>query len=580
MSKKRIALIFSSLAGLFLLCACIFWCFFQNEDHRFSSFASSFFRQELSGNTLNLHYTLKDPSAFDMEDLPVSLGTYNSDAQGMCVSLENMLCQMDGFNRSRLSSDNRLTYDILYDSLSASLKTAPFLLYEEPLSPLTGMQSQLPILLSEYPFYDRQDVKDYLTLLTQVPDYFTSILAFEKEKADAGLLLPSFCIDTLAEECRAFRNTGDDCYLYDSFENRLEDLHLSEKEQCSVLEQHRQAMEESVFPAYSMLADGMSALKANAVNEKGLSGLPEGKEYYQALAAAETGSFRSVSELKELTVRQMNEDLTGIQKLYQDSEKDASPSPSSDRFRSQGYALADSNPASILTTLAGKLKDDFPSPPSVSVTVKYVQESLEEYVSPAFYMIPPIDDARENVIYINRGHMPDDLTLFTTLAHEGYPGHLYQTTYYQATDPHPVRSLLNYGGYTEGWATYAEMLSWYYAPIPKKDAALLQKNSSLILGLYALADIGIHYEGWSLPETVVFFQSYGITDVPVIRDIYERIVADPANYLKYYIGYVEFLELKKDAVRSWGKDFSQKRFHREVLETGPASFDLLRDYLL
>ena len=320
-------------------------------------------------------------------------------------------------------------------------------------------------------------------------------------------------------------------------------------------------MEESVFPAYSMLADGMSALKGKAVNEKGLSGLPEGKEYYQALAAAETGSFRSVSELKELTVRQMNEDLTGIQKLYQDSEKDASPSPSSDRFRSQGYALADSNPASILTTLAGKLKDDFPSPPSVSVTVKYVQESLEEYVSPAFYMIPPIDDAQENVIYINRGHMPDDLTLFTTLAHEGYPGHLYQTTYYQATDPHPVRSLLNYGGYTEGWATYAEMLSWYYAPIPKKDAALLQKNSSL-------------------PETVVFFQSYGITDVPVIRDIYERIVADPANYLKYYIGYVEFLELKKDAVRSWGKDFSQKRFHREVLETGPASFDLLRDYLL
>ena len=247
MSKKRIALIFSSLAGLFLLCACIFWCFFQNEDHRFSSFASSFFRQELSGNTLNLHYTLKDHALSQSEDLPVSLGTYNSDARGLCVSLENMLCQMDGFDRSRLSSDNRLTYDVLYDSLSASLKTAPFLLYEEPLSPLTGMQSQLPILLSEYPFYDRQDVKDYLTLLTQVPDYFTSILAFEKEKADAGLLLPSFCIDTLAEECRAFRNTGDDCYLYDAFESRLEDLHLSEKEQCSVLEQHRQAMEESVF---------------------------------------------------------------------------------------------------------------------------------------------------------------------------------------------------------------------------------------------------------------------------------------------------------------------------------------------
>lgn len=579
MSKKRIILIFSSLAGLLFLCACIFWCFFQNEDQRFEAFASSFFRQELSGNTLNLHYTLKDPATFDLEDLPVSLGAYNCDARELCVSLENMLCQMEEFNRSRLSSDNRLTYDVLRDYLSSSLKTAPFLLYEEPLSPLTGMQSQLPILLSEYPFYDRQDVKDYLTLLSQVPDYFSSILAFEKEKADAALLLPASCIDTLTEECRAFRETGDDCYLYDAFENRLEDLRLSEKEENAFLEQHRQAMEQSVFPAYSMLAEGMSTLKEKSVNEKGLNGLPEGKAYYQALAAAETGSSRSIPELKELTVRQMNEDLTELQKLYQDSENRISSSPSSDRFRTQGYALSDSNPASILTTLAGKLKGDFPSPPSASVTVKYVQESLEAYVSPAFYMIPPIDNTQENVIYINRGHMPDDLTLFTTLAHEGYPGHLYQTTYYQSTDPHPVRSLLNYGGYTEGWATYAEMLSWYYAPISKKDAALLQKNSSLILGIYALADMGIHYDGWSLSDTLVFFQSYGITDADAVKDVYERIAADPANYLKYYIGYVEFLELKKDAVKDWGKDFSQKRFHRKVLEIGPASFDLLRNYL-
>ena len=96
-----------------------------------------------------------------------------------------------------------------------------------------------------------RELADYEGMLDQVvaDEATLHTWIFEKEKADAGLLLPSFCIDTLAEECRAFRNTGDDCYLYDAFESRLEDLHLSEKEQCSVLEQHRQAMEESVFPA-------------------------------------------------------------------------------------------------------------------------------------------------------------------------------------------------------------------------------------------------------------------------------------------------------------------------------------------
>lgn len=112
-------------------------------------------------------------------------------------------------------------------------------------------------------------------------------------------------------------------------------------------------------------------------------------------------------------------------------------------------------------------------------------------------------------------------------------------------------------------------------PLPKETATLLQKNSSLILGLYALADIGIHFEGWALTDTVAFFQSYGIAhDVATIRDIYELIVADPANYLKYYIGYAEFLDHERDAVNLWGEAFSQKRFHQEILELGPASFDL------
>ena len=238
-----------------------------------------------------------------------------------------------------------------------------------------------------------------------------------------------------------------------------------------------------------------------------------------------------------------------------------------------------SNPSSILVTLENCMEDAFPELPDVDVQVKYVQKSMEEYLSPAFYMIPPIDNSTENVIYINQGRMPDDLTLFTTLAHEGYPGHLYQTVYYQSLNPDPIRSLLNFGGYTEGWATYCEMISYYYSPLSKEMATLMQKNSSLILGLYALADIGIHYTGWSLAETITFFGSYGITDTDTIQDIYQLIVADPANYLKYYIGYVEFLKLKKNAIETWGDDFSQKRFHQEVLEIGPASFNTLKHYI-
>lgn len=577
MSKKRIVLILSSLAGIFLFLACVLWLFFQDEDKRFESCLSSFFCQELSGNTLTLHYTLKNPQAYGIDDVPVSLGALGTSPEEYGASLENTIQRISSYDRSHLSSENQLTYDVLLEYLETALSTAPYLLYEEPLTPLTGVQSQLPILLSEYPFYDRQDVDTYLALLSQMPSYFTSVLKFEKEKSENGLFMPSYCADAILEECRAFLSQGDDCYLYDTFASRLEDLNLPDSERNTYIETHRSVMESSVFPAYALLTDELISLRDTGANQEGLCHLSGGKDYYQLLAAAETGSSRTVPELQRMTIRQMNDDLTAMQEVYASLPED--PSLSSDLLNPQGITFGESNPAAILADLEGKLSGNFPAPPDVSVEIKYVEEAMEEYLSPAFYMIPPIDHSSENVIYINRGHMPDDLTLFTTLAHEGYPGHLYQTVYYAAQDPPPVRSLLGYGGYTEGWATYSEMISYYYAPVSREEATIFQKNSSLILGLYALADMGIHYDGWSLPDTMVFFQSYGITDISAIQDIYELIVADPANYLKYYIGYLEFLELKKDAIDAWGKGFSQMRFHQEVLTLGPASFDLLRDYL-
>ena len=123
------------------------------------------------------------------------------------------------------------------------------------------------------------------------------------------------------------------------------------------------------------------------------------------------------------------------------------------------------------------------------------------------------------------------------------------------------------------------MLSYYFAPIKKTQATLMQKNSSILLGLYALADMGVHYDGWSLLDTTTFFREYGITDTKAIEEIYQLILSDPANYLKYYIGYVEFLELKKEAMTLWGKEFTQERFHKAVLDMGPAPFDLIRKYI-
>lgn len=325
-----------------------------------------------------------------------------------------------------------------------------------------------------------------------------------------------------------------------------------------------------VIPAYEKLISEIQNLKGSGKNEKGLVYLPGGEEYYELAVQMATGSDRSVEEMRDLTRRQITDDLEAMEEVL---------GITADEAQEAAASMEQESAELILSHLREELKNAFPEAPEVSLEVKFVPEEMEEHLSPAFYMIPAIDNTEENVIYINQAQMGDDLTLFTTLAHEGYPGHLYQTVYYESTDPEPIRSVLDFGGYVEGWATYAEMGSYYLAPLSKEQATLLQKNSSIILGLYALADIGIHYDGWSRMDTAAFFSAYGITDAEAVERIYDLIIGSPANYLKYYIGYVEFLELKKDWVREMGDDFSQKEFHEAVLKVGPAPFDIVEDYM-
>lgn len=580
LSKKHITAVVLISLAILTSSICIFRHLNQNADEEFSEYTHNLFCQEVSGSTITLHYTLKDPSSYGIENVPVTYGRCTTDTRAICAAVENEQARLHSHKRSQLSKENQLTYDVLDDYLNTSLSLAPYSLYEEPLAPLTGTQAQLPILLSEYQFYTSEDVDTYLELLTKTPEYFQSILEFEQAKAEAGLFMASYTVDDIVKECRTFVNLGEKHYLYSSFTERLDELSdLSNDQKETYENKNSEYLKEYVFPAYTELAKGLSALRTAGKNKNGLCYLPEGKKYYEFLVARETGSDRSIQELQTLTSRQIMDDLTAMQETLSNISSEQISSVSSDLFNSQGSLLENNEPSSILANLESQIDGNFPELPAVTTKVKYVQASMEEYLSPAFYMVPAIDNTEQNVIYINQSRMTDDISLFTTLAHEGYPGHLYQNVYYAHQKPDPIRCVLNYSGYTEGWATYSEMLSYYYTPLSKEQATLFQRNTSVILGLYALADMGIHYDGWSLLDTVSFFHTYGITDPTTIEDIYDLIIADPANYLKYYIGYVEFLELKKDAVEKWGENFTQKKFHKAVLDIGPTSFNVIRQYI-
>lgn len=570
--KKKWPILFALLILFVFLLFCKYFraCSTFSADDSFTAFADELFRQELASNTISLHYTLADPSAYQLEDTPIQLGECSTDAKSQEHTLEKYLTALEVFSETDLSPKNRWTYKILHSYLTSAKEGTAYLLYSEPLSPVTGIHAQLPILLSEYQFYTVNDVSTYLQLLNQIGNYFDSIITFENQKKEAGLFMPDYQVEQVLAYCKSFLQMGDSHFLNASFSQRLDELQtLSVEEKSDFLLQNKRIMDERVYPAYQMLYDSLSNLKGSGTNENGLCYFSKGKEYYEYLVRTETGLSESIPQLQRMVGEQIAEDLLSLEQALR----------TGDNTTPQNASILSADPEQMLTSLRESLTTAFPAIPEVNVEIKYVSSAMEEYLSPAFYMIPAIDNTRDNIIYINKGQTLTGINLYTTLAHEGYPGHLYQTVYFASTNPHPIRNILSFGGYVEGWATYTEMMSYYLAPLSKNEQTLLQKNTSIILGLYALADMGIHYNGWSLEQMTNFFKDYGISDIQSLQEIYQLIIGTPANYAKYYLGYLKFYMLKKQVAAYKKEDFSQIDFHKAVLDIGPAPFDIVEEYL-
>lgn len=545
----------------------------SNADLSFSAYTDELFRQEAAASLLNLHYTLEDPENFGITEYSTDLGEYSADNPLQAAAFaENVRQVLTQFDADTLSVDNRLTLDILNDSLTLTGEAAAFSYYEEPLRPSTGIQSELPILLAEYTFQDVQDISDYLALLSSIPDYFAGICQYEKEKSAAGLFMSDFAADKIISQCTDFAASGEDNYLIYTFDEKMNTLEeLTKNERISYQKQNRAVILGKVLPAFQNLADTLTSLKGSGKNPAGLCGFEEGKSYYEYLVREATGSSDPVAELKERTENQRISDLSEAAALL-------TANPGLEDEIQTADAPCET-PEEMIGLLKTAISEDFPEPPDCESTIKYVDEAMEDYLAPAFYLTSPMDHLTENSIYINRKNNYEGIRLFTTLAHEGYPGHLYQNVVFHSSDPAPIRALLGCAGYAEGWATFVELKSYRYAEIPEYAARLLALDQSAILSLYAIADIGIHYDGWSYTDTYVLFSDYGVTDESAVRDIFELIVEEPAHYLKYYIGYLEFLSLEDYAKELYGENFSEKNFHQAVLEIGPAPFDIVKKYL-
>lgn len=572
-SEKRIAAVL--LVGCIALSGCAAPNTGETTGEAFDAYTEELFLEDVVENTINLHYTLAYPENFGITDYEPSLGTYSlEEMESSYEELEEIKKKLLNFDTEEFSERQRLTYDILMDYVETELSVKDLILYSEVLSPTTGYQSQLPVILAEYTFRTEQDIEDYLALIAQMDEKFAEIIEFEKQKAEAGLFMPDYAADAVIDQCNEFIEDPENNYMIEIFNDKIDDFDgLSEEQRSAYKEQNRAIITTEVVEGFEILIDGLSSLKGSGTNELGLCYYKDGTAYYEYLVRTSTGSDSTVEELQKRTEGYIDSCMENIYETIMENPEIL------DQIYDYSFPITD--PDAILQDLVEKVSKDFPEPPEVNYTIKYVHPSMQEHMSPAFYLTTPVDDIEHNVIYINEKYLGEDamMDLYPTLAHEGYPGHLYQNSYTNSCDLPLIRNMLSYSGYSEGWATYVEFYSYGISGLSRPLADVLRWNEAASLGLYAYIDMGIHYDGWDRADTAEYLAVYGIEDEETVNEIFETMVEEPANYLSYFIGYMEFWNLRKIAEGELGDDFVAKDFHQFLLETGPAPFYMIEDHM-
>lgn len=584
MKKNHRHTLFASICFILLSGTILFGCGQAStqtslKQKKFDRFLNSCFREYAAENTVTLHFKLSNPSAYGIKT-PVSptYGDLSSDTlKKNCSRSKELLQKLYTFPTSNLTKKQKLTWQIFQDYLNESIMNEKYILYSSPLG-TNGLQSEIPVTLSEYRLDNEKDVKDYLSLVNQVPELFTQILDFEQERRNAGIISPSFVISDTIDQIDQFLNASEENNpLIQSFEDRLTEVEsLSKDQKASYIANNRLLVTDKVLPAYKSLKTSLQAYTNDSKKTSSKERLCEyknGQDYYKFLLMSNVGTDFSPEDCITILEAQLKNTVKDISSLTA-KNKDLYT-----EYLSAVPAL--SAPKEIMNTLKNDSLVEFPEIKNISCQLKNVPDALSGTSACAFYLVPPIDSTKDNIIYINKSRV-DSNELFSTLAHEGYPGHLYQTNYFLTTNPSPLRTFLHCAGYDEGWGTYAQLYSYNFIEFKnvneqttKQLRQLYRDNDLLSLSLSSLCDLYVNYKNYDENALANYLQTYGI-DKDSAQNLYRYVIENPTTYLSYSIGCYELDQLKQTMADSLGKAFKISDFHEAVLNVGSCNFSILR----
>ncbi len=484
--------------------------------------------------------------------------------------IDGVLQDLYSIDYETLEGDDRIFYDkIVYDfeeeaygaQFTAFTYIAPYLNW------LTSIQCEVLFIMEVIPVTTVEEAENYILLVKDTDRYFDQILDFEEKRVEYGYADADEQYEKIAESFDNFAEMKDNCFLYDSFAEKVGKIKgISDEDKERLIAENEAAMKEVFFPEMEECAQRMRALEGSGGEYGGICQYPGGTEYYVFLCRAKTNSALTIEE--QLEKAQKNSDIVKdfFSTLYSDTDWLA-------EYMDHQYGSDDTK--ENLDFLRETVKDDFPDIPEHDYFMMEVPEELSENMSPAAYLGYHLDNYNDNMILVNRSSVSAEFG--TVCAHEGYPGHMFQSLYTRAATDHPYMYLFDSIGYAEGWATYVQYYSYNYFAEPGKGRDVVIMEDLLNSMAFLRMDYGVNYEGWTKEDCNAYFKDVSGMSLPSsnLDKIYDIISLEPTYGVKYGMGFILTNGIIQDMKEKY-PDATDKEIHTAYLDALTGTFEQIR----
>lgn len=540
---------------------------------QFDKYCDDLFVEELQDDALSAHFDISNPSDYGLEynEEDYTLGNVSDeDTKESFDELKQAKKDLEEFDRSALTSSQKQTYDTLESYFEIQLAYEGTTELQSIFAPQSGIVANLFTTLSEFTFYEKDDTDLYLGILKDTKRYMDECIEFTKKQAEDGYFMASDIAQQSIDECEKHIK-NDASVLVDEFESRIKSLGLSDSEKKTVVDTNKKYFDEYYIPAVKSAKSALESLKKSGKNDEGLCGYGEiGKKYYEAIVKDKTSCDMTPDELNSYLTNSFTKVGMSMMNVSQD-----------DLSSFQDYNPDFKDADEVLEFLIENIEDDFPTPVTTSYIADYMSDSAKTDNVGAYYVQGRIDDTSVNIIKINPDFADQGMTqMYTTLSHEGYPGHLYQFTMSNANEDIPnIRKLLSFIGATEGWAQYASKCTLDYLDTTEGIKTLIYANDILGYILYSMVDVGVNYNGWDYDDVKEYMgTALGSADDESItaaaKEAYDLARSNPGYFLPYTVGYLKMIDMRETAENELGSDFDAKEYHTFMMDLGITSIDV------